>query len=918
MKTNTLLLSLLFGSSALLAAEPASPSHPGMLAQDLQHGHEHNAMQHSPKPPRLVSPHEFEKIQAKLYAERNQLPLPSHLVPDADKAMHLANRQQLMQQSSCTSPATLLPLTGAELVSAIEGASLTSCLYGLYDNALLGSAHFSDAKILTVVQAISNLMASFDGSDATGAAELEKLVSYLRAMHWVEAGSNRQFSAAYLSTLQQAFDQYFAGSHFVRFDGNVSRNFMLRYEMLILVNSSGTDALRYLARFSQALKGYSTSVSRSDNWGVAYEENGLTQVLTHYFNATNNGSAALQQLLVSEPQIISNLRDFVLTDGLWLVGHTREYQWSDAVTELGRLLKFGGAIAQQVRPAMQTILSTYQFNGNGSNGWVIAQGMVKLYDSGNCQLYGDACEFDLESTVLSGQHTCGDTLKLRYQQPIAANNLQQICSDLAVQEQSFHAQFGNSSPVANDNNTALEMVIFSSSADYQNYAGTFFNIDTNNGGMYLEGTPSDPNNQARFIAYQATWLQPEFVVWNLEHEYVHYLDGRFNQWGSFSDQPTNLVWWGEGLAEYSSKGSDNPTALAVAADKTYQLSELFQTTYANSNTARTYYWGYLATRFMFERQRQLIDTELLPSMRAAKYVISDAPCSFDWGWQSKNDAIANNWSWLYDDSEWSEGNWVWTCGQINDGDTPQLPDYTPYAEIIAAWGNQFDAEFHQWLDCIVANDDCSNNTNPVTALQNGVPVTVSGARDSEQHYRIALPENAYDLSITTTGGSGDLDLYVRQQLAASLTEWDFRPYAIGNRERVNVLQPQQPDWFVMLHGYRQFTDANLTASWKLGNLTSLQQWPALSSNYALYQWVYVPPHAKALYFTLSNGTGDAQLYVKRQGWPTPGNYDGASSISRGTTQKIHLPNIVPGSYYHIMVNTLEGFNNVDLKVFIVE
>ena len=71
MKTNTLLLSLLFGSSSLLAGEPASPSHPGMLAQDLQHGHEHNVLQKSPKPPRLVSPHEFEKVQAKLHAERN-------------------------------------------------------------------------------------------------------------------------------------------------------------------------------------------------------------------------------------------------------------------------------------------------------------------------------------------------------------------------------------------------------------------------------------------------------------------------------------------------------------------------------------------------------------------------------------------------------------------------------------------------------------------------------------------------------------------------------------------------------------------------------------------------------------------------------------------------------------------------------
>jgi microbial collagenase len=247
----------------------------------------------------------------------------------------------------------------------------------------------------------------------------------------------------------------------------------------------------------------------------------------------------------------------------------------------------------------------------------------------------------------------------------------------------------------------LEVVIFKSSTDYQNFAGDFFGINTNNGGMYLEGTPSDPDNQARFIAYQATWLQPSFVVWNLEHEYIHYLDGRYNQWGSFSDQPDNLVWWGEGLAEYLSQPNTNANALAVAPTKTYDLSQLFQTTYANSNTARTYHWGYLAVRYMFERQRAQINEPLLPTLRAVKYQISSAPCSFAWGWQEKPVAIANNWSWLYDDSAWGSGYWVWTCGQSNDDAPPPLPEFVPYQDILANWNTKFDGDFDQWLDCLV-------------------------------------------------------------------------------------------------------------------------------------------------------------------------------------------------------------------------
>ncbi len=697
-------------------------SHPGQLTEDFAklqvHANPHQAAKDKPaqlrqavRPPRTLSPVEFEKVQANIDALQHGVVLDSQWTLDASKQYRSAQQSVILSKKAqstqnavaCTSPSQLLGLYGTDLVDAVSNAQLSSCLYGLYNAGFVGTEHFTDAKILTIVNAIVDRLAGFDGSDATGAAVIEKLVTYLRAMHWAEvsAGSNRVFQTQYQNQLIAAFDVYFGGDHFVTFNGTASRNFMLRYEMLILVNSSRSPALRYLARFSEAIQGYANTINRNNDWGVGYEESGMTQLLTHYFNAVNNGGEELQQLLTDQPEIVTRLRDFVLADGLWLVGHTREYQWNDAVSEVGRMLKMGGAIADSVRPAMQHILSTYSFGGTGSQGWVNAQSMVKSYDSANCALYGNACSFDLESTILSGHHVCSDTLKVRFQAPISAQNLTQICSSLSSKEAHFHQTFSTSAPVTNDNNEDLEVVIFKSSTDYQNFAGDFFDINTNNGGMYLEGTPSDPDNQARFIAYQATWLQPSFVVWNLEHEYIHYLDGRYNQWGSFSDQPDNLVWWGEGLAEYLSQPDTNPNALAAAPNKSYDLSQLFQTTYANSNTARIYHWGYLAVRYMFERQRAEINDPLLPTLRAAKYEISAAPCSFAWGWQEKPVAIANNWSWLYDDSAWGSGYWVWTCGQPNVEQTP-LPEFTPYQDIIASWNTRFDGDFDQWLDCLVA------------------------------------------------------------------------------------------------------------------------------------------------------------------------------------------------------------------------
>lgn len=57
-------------------------------------------------------------------------------------------------------------------------------------------------------------------------------------------------------------------------------------------------------------------------------------------------------------------------------------------------------------------------------------------------------------------------------------------------------------------------------------------------------------DQARFIAVIATWLQPHFEIWNLKHEFVHYLDGRCDMYGD-CDAATKVpdVWWIEGLAE---------------------------------------------------------------------------------------------------------------------------------------------------------------------------------------------------------------------------------------------------------------------------------------------------------------------------------------------------------------------------------
>jgi len=200
-------------------------------------------------------------------------------------------------------------------------------------------------------------------------------------------------------------------------------------------------------------------------------------------------------------------------------------------------------------------------------------------------------------------HTCSDSLFILTQKLTAAQ-LNDSCNQLIAQEADFHKKLAtNNQPVANDFNDKLRVVIFNNAAEYNKYGQLVFDIHTDNGGMYIEGTTQDPDNIATFYSYEHFWVRPEFKVWNLNHEYVHYLDGRFIKYDTFNHFPSNMVWWSEGLAEFISKADDNPKAFKVLLDaeedKWLTLQQVFDTEYKDGTT-QVYKWGYLAVRFMYE------------------------------------------------------------------------------------------------------------------------------------------------------------------------------------------------------------------------------------------------------------------------------------------------------------------------------
>ncbi|MFE8941189.1 collagenase [Streptomyces sp. NPDC007872] len=203
------------------------------------------------------------------------------------------------------------------------------------------------------------------------------------------------------------------------------------------------------------------------------------------------------------------------------------------------------------------------------------------------------------------EHTCSGSLRINAQR-MSAQQLKATCDSLAGQDAYFHNVVKDSGqPVAGDRNTTLEVVVFDSSSEYRRLAGSMYGVSTDNGGTYQEGNPSATGNQARFIAYRDETART-FTIKNLNHEYTHYLDGRYDMYGDWNANiSTPTLWWIEGLAEYVSYGyldKHNTWAADQARRQTYRLSTLFDTTQQHDQN-RIYAWGYLAVSYLVENHQ---------------------------------------------------------------------------------------------------------------------------------------------------------------------------------------------------------------------------------------------------------------------------------------------------------------------------
>ncbi|MDW9235309.1 collagenase [Burkholderia thailandensis] len=556
-----------------------------------------------------VSPEQAEYNLPLSEQDRAALTKPSQLKQQAKRSKRSA------PGADCRDMSAMTRYRGAALADYIANLPDYECHYGLFSvDKTLAQQIFNAENVHAVASRFVQEVYRYDASNLI----LVNLLIYLRSAYYQYDVSGIADPIPDLAVwLRPYIKQSLEGEALYRENDRAPST---ANELMKLITNMKDEAY-YLPTLKNRIASYTASATNPQAAAPLLQRSaagGFTGLLTVFFYAHQRSGA--RQMLDSDATLPETLNRFVTANRASLSNTSAAYQLADAARETFRFLRYPTQ-KPRVKKMIQDILASTSLTGADNDLWLAAAEAVDYGDAGNCAEYG-TCDYKkrLTDAVLTHRHACNASVRI-LAQDMTAPQLQSVCAAVAQQDDYFHRMMKTGrKPVAGDRNDTIELVIFDDYANYRKYASVIYGISTDNGGMYLEGDPSTPGNQARFIAHEASWLRPEFKVWNLEHEFTHYLDGRYDMAGDFAASTAKpTVWWIEGVAEYLSRKNDNQESIDAARTGAYRFADVLGTLYSSSDyVARAYRWGYMATRFMFERHRADVDT-IVSRFRAGDY-----------------------------------------------------------------------------------------------------------------------------------------------------------------------------------------------------------------------------------------------------------------------------------------------------------
>ncbi len=91
---------------------------------------------------------------------------------------------------------------------------------------------------------------------------------------------------------------------------------------------------------------------------------------------------------------------------------------------------------------------------------------------------------------------------------------------------------------------------------------------------------------------------------------------------------------------------------------------------------------------------------------------------------------------------------------------------------------------------------------------------LSGTRRNWDRYTWTIPEGVTQMTIRTSGGSGDADLYVKFGSQPETNSYDCRPYQNGNSEGCTFDAPASGTWHIGIRAYSSYSGVTLSYSYE--------------------------------------------------------------------------------------------------------
>ncbi|MFB7282682.1 collagenase [Streptomyces hydrogenans] len=444
-------------------------------------------------------------------------------------------------------PCTLDGVTGlspAAFADFLADPAVTAdgCLNGLiwtWDARL--APVMSDAHVQAVANRIAGLAASHDGRNSS---HLEEMFTYLHAVAYHDFSRTEidVTDAPTVDAMRRAIAAF--GSAARTFDVTPSNGRTLREAL----NAGSAPGLRQhqlglITKVLATMDPSHTATNQDPTWAGA----ALAALSVNYLGVyTGNQDTAFHAAVAADPAYRAVFKAFA--GYTHLKGTANAWVVRDALSEYGRFGEVSGlkaGIVADLGSLLGTVESAW---GNGSQPWAKIVSWLNYYDA--CAPYG-VCKADIEARIFPYTYTydTGTGAALKVRTGLDRATVDQLYYASKQVKAQFHRVVGSDQPLTGDPNTTLNIVLYGSRADYENYHPILTGYDTDNGGIYIE-------NGATFYTYQRRVPQDSSLTLEelFRHEYTHYLNGRFAVPGFFGQGPwyqgDRTTFMDEGTAEF--------------------------------------------------------------------------------------------------------------------------------------------------------------------------------------------------------------------------------------------------------------------------------------------------------------------------------------------------------------------------------